>query len=810
MLADTATYDNRELAKAIDETRKLDWIALLKRHEQVEAALAAGPTGAELARLSVVRDAIDFVRSERMIGGRTPAYPGSTTDSALSLRGAAEREIQHHGSVDYGLEAFEKRFPNSDEAEKQAQQIRAERDAFAKQFESQTRRNANMILEQSMQSIYQLMRDYGLPRRTWAFTEDDSKFEKLANDWVGAAHVDSEFASESATTHRKRLEQWVRYLSDKQRAVWDADSQAKSDVDDPVETKRVQDHARNELAAAWLQAERLHPILAAYRQDRALERVDLSGIYIDNDDAMRNVMLHLLPTMGNIMEAKRWLGSGKLSPLTLAPVVELTRHNMFVPRGSVRDAVVMDLVADAGPSSALMIITLALTLALLIPTGGASAVIAVGLLALDVYSAGKQFIHYGQQQALTGTDLDRARSLSDEDPSLTGVIISLISIGLSGAQLISVFRQVQALRNLAAAGRDTDAAVKALNKVGEDLGAGDLGTQAANSGRRARSGASTTADKPPTPDAPTSTAKRPATTDEPTLKPGEQPKPKANEPKPKTDEPTTTPKADEPTPGTQRPSGEIDAPVLVIEELALGYGSRAEVVKAVKEALEEIRGAMPGSWELVRDALKANGGEANARILGLVNKYMRAMRNPEHWAEVMGDAWEIARKMPKPDMREALLQLAKKRLGAPLEIPKKVLEGGEFFKQYAASGRPLIDPFFKGKAHGELTHLIQDLVLDKAFGAGTSASFRRLLGQAEGEVTVWTQAAKTNTVKLTDFGRHSRSGANTTFLEGETRMRTGDYVWRWTYDLLYEKEALRRLPQPEAVGPKLDALLDVP
>ena len=153
---------------------------MLKRHEQVEAALAAGPTGAELARLSTLRDAIDFVRSERMIGGRTPAYPGSATDSALALRGAAEREIQHHGSVDFGLEAFEKRFPKSDEAEKQANQIRAERDAFAKQFESQNRRNANQILEQSIQSIYQLMRDYGLPRRTWAFTEDTGKFKQLA------------------------------------------------------------------------------------------------------------------------------------------------------------------------------------------------------------------------------------------------------------------------------------------------------------------------------------------------------------------------------------------------------------------------------------------------------------------------------------------------------------------------------------------------------------------------------------------------------------------------------------------------------
>ncbi|MGN6170943.1 MAG: hypothetical protein ACTHQQ_22645, partial [Solirubrobacteraceae bacterium] len=151
-LADTATSDNRDLAKAIDEIRKLNWAAMLKRDEEIEAALAAGPTGAELARLSLVRDAIDFVRSERMIGGRTPAYPGSATSSALSLRGAAEREIQHHGSVDFGLDAFEKRFPHSEEAEKQSRQIRAEADAFAKQFVSQNKRNANLILEQSIQS----------------------------------------------------------------------------------------------------------------------------------------------------------------------------------------------------------------------------------------------------------------------------------------------------------------------------------------------------------------------------------------------------------------------------------------------------------------------------------------------------------------------------------------------------------------------------------------------------------------------------------------------------------------------------------
>ncbi|HEY1516371.1 MAG TPA: hypothetical protein VGF91_08125 [Solirubrobacteraceae bacterium] len=783
-LAESATSDNRDLAKEIDEVRKLDGAALFKRDDEVEAALATGPTGAELARLSRLRDAIDFVRSERMIGGRTPAYPGSATNSAMALRGAAEREIQHHGSVDFGLEAFENRFPHSDEAEKQSLQIRAEADAFAEEFKSQTKRNANLILQQSIQSIYQLMRDYGLPRRTYAWTEDSGKFKELADQWVRVSHDEAEYHSDQAATHRKRLAQWVKHLQEKQDAVHKADHDAKSDVDDPYGTKRDQDRARNRLEAAWLQAEKLHPILVAYRQNTALESVDLWGLATDGDDAMRNVLLHVLPTMGNILEAQRWLSSGKLDPLTLAPVVELTRHNMFVPRGSVRDAAVMDIVADAGSTSLLTVITLALTLVLLLPTGGASAVIAGGLLALDVYSAGKQIIQYGRQQALTGTDLDRARSLSDEDPSLTGVIISLISVGLSGAQLISVFRQVQAVRNLAAAGRDTDAAVKSLNKVGEDLGAGDLGTQAATTGRRTGRGASTEADKPPTPDAPTSTAK-----------------------KPPTDEPTPRP-SDEPAPRTDRPSGRVPAPPApVIEELVLGYGSRAEVVADVEKGFAEIQRDMPRSWQLVKDALKANDGEANREILGLVDKYMGALRNPKHWAAVMGDAWELAAKMPKPDIREALLQLAKKRLGASLIVPKKVFMGGEFFEEYVRSGRPLVDQYFKGKAHGELAHLMQDLVLDKAFGAGTSSSFRRLLGRAEGEVTVWTQGAKSNTVELTPFGRHSRAKANTTFLEGETKMRTGDYVWRWTYDLLYEAEDLRRLPQPEAIGPKLDELL---
>ena len=79
---------------------------------------------------------------------------------------------------------------------------------------------------------------------------------------------------------------------------------------------------------------------------------------------------------------------------------------------------------------------------------------------------------------------------------------------------------------------------------------------------------------------------------------------------------------------------------------------------------------------------------------------MGALRDPKHWAEVMADAWEIAGKMPNPDFRKALRQLAEKRLGTPLKVPNEVFKGNAFFQQYAKSGRPLIDTYFGRPAAG--------------------------------------------------------------------------------------------------------------
>ncbi|MFL5863728.1 MAG: hypothetical protein ACJ780_23645 [Solirubrobacteraceae bacterium] len=265
-----------------------------------------------------------------------------------------------------------------------------------------------------------------------------------------------------------------------------------------------------------------------------------------------------------------------------------------------------------------------------------------------------------------------------------------------------------------------------------------------------------------------------------------------------------TPRPNEPAATEEKTATADEGQPLAIEELVLGYATKEEVRAAVKAALSAVKGRLPKRWDLVKAALRATDGKVNREILGLLDSYMAALRDPGGWADVLADAWELAAAMPNPNMRDALIELAKRRgLGATKTVPD-ILEGSEFFDDYVASGQPLIDLKFRGKPHAELTHLIQDLVLDGAFGPGASARFRILLGKAEGTVERFLPGEPG---RLSQFGEHRGPSANVTFLEDESKMKTGDYVWRFTYDLLYNPVKLRRLPQPEAAGPILSGLL---
>ena len=261
------------------------------------------------------------------------------------------------------------------------------------------------------------------------------------------------------------------------------------------------------------------------------------------------------------------------------------------------------------------------------------------------------------------------------------------------------------------------------------------------------------------------------------------------------------------------------------------YGSREEFVKAVTKKLGTANRGRPPGWERVREALLANPRtappgwervieslEANpAELLIQVEKVMDALQDPKVYGEVLGDAWDLVNAGKAVDINEALLTLAKET-GLPVKTIKEVMPADKFFEEVATEGAYWVDERLGDEAgllHGQMTHLLQDLVVNKALGGpGASAEFRQLLKKAVGTIEryVWegdklVRSRYEQVPNQTFSGEAGESGM-------EWNMRTGDYVWRFTYDLFYmfdrdkanELKTLSRLSQPELLRLLLNEL----
>ena len=66
------------------------------------------------------------------------------------------------------------------------------------------------------------------------------------------------------------------------------------------------------------------------------------------------------------------------------------------------------------------------------------------------------------------------------------------------------------------------------------------------------------------------------------------------------------------------------------------YGSRAKFVEAVTQRLGTDIHPRPPGWERVIEALEANPGPNNTKILAKIEKVMDALQNPKLYAEVLG------------------------------------------------------------------------------------------------------------------------------------------------------------------------------
>jgi hypothetical protein len=411
----------------------------------------------------------------------------------------------------------------------------------------------------------------------------------------------------------------------------------------------------------------------------------------------------------------------------------------------------------------------------MIPVGLASAGIAA-------YSALKIYERWERQSLLVNTDLDVARALSNEEPSLSGFAMQLVNIGLEGVALFRLWRKAVELRKLA---RERQTMTQALNEFRQLMQEQRLPNDLLDEVLRGTESDLTASSKPH----------------------GEEP-------------PGKPPRGEEP-PAPGRPPSRL--PVIHVPptpqalDMLRKYKTRAEFVQAIETRLAVSGTARPIGWERAFEALRANGGRVNKRILEKLDRVMSALQNPKRYAEVLGEAFEMVKRGSASDINEALLAMAN---SGKLRVTSvgAIRPGGPFFRDVVSKKEYWVDHALAGEDHGEMTHLLHDLVVDRALGGpGKSAEFRsELLAKAEGKIQRYVKGGQPSRWVLGDDGRPFE---NTLFMDGtdtagnvisrETEMTTGDYVWRWTYDLFYPKSKLAshgRLPQPELLRPILNAL----
>jgi hypothetical protein len=485
----------------LESLAKLRPAALETRRGAQEIALLHATGDQRKALLQEMR-LIEFVQGKDS-EAKLPKDAKLTRPEKLSivLRRLIEHETRGGRSLDVALLSVGNymRFEN-DESDKVREEVvrtvRADGEAFGKEFSSLGKANAWRVIIAGHRALQDVLASYGLPPSHTQFAVEEIMkngegfTHQAASEYVAVAHkVDEERPRYRATANkREELHQVATGITALQATIAQLDELAHpapgtgagsraGPMEETLQAQKDLDAARKKLQSEWDAARAGYPILDAYRRDKdqSLESVNVSGLVGDEDKLATDVAEHVLPKLVNLTRALDYVTSGRVSPLRLPAVVDLSRRDMFVAPGSLWDGVVNDLVKDAHDTgvsgyviAALLIAFAALTL---LPSGGGSLGIALNLAVLagiDAPAIGKDIAHYQEQEALVDTALDRTKSLSQEEPSLNDLIWDLFAAGLDAGALELVIGQVRNLRQLVREGRDTGKAVGALNDLAKN------------------------------------------------------------------------------------------------------------------------------------------------------------------------------------------------------------------------------------------------------------------------------------------------------------------------------------------------------
>lgn len=251
------------------------------------------------------------------------------------------------------------------------------------------------------------------------------------------------------------------------------------------------------------------PILAAFAGQGGA--ADLQQISQGGTGAGNTVGGLITKQLENIEKVRVGLYSESLEIWSVPTVINGTKLQLaFVP-GTLGAKLVDDEMQTIAITNTLVqiavgVVAIALGLVAAIPTAGTSMGVGIGVAtanigsaALSAYMAGTALQNYEMAQAMNGTDPDKARAISQSDPSLFWLALDIVGAVLDITQALRVFNQLASMQRavsalpVSVAGAVEDGATQALRQTGNRIrqGVGDRLVSEARTAASVSSDAST-------------------------------------------------------------------------------------------------------------------------------------------------------------------------------------------------------------------------------------------------------------------------------------------------------------------------------
>ncbi|HEU5258163.1 MAG TPA: DUF4157 domain-containing protein [Vicinamibacterales bacterium] len=221
-----------------------------------------------------------------------------------------------------------------------------------------------------------------------------------------------------------------------------------------VEEERSYDVLANDMAQRY-------PIIGSFTRDkddlRGLQTLAAGGTH----DAAQLIGVKIAETLGKIKKVRdENTPGGDANPYKIPKIVALTKGRKSVAENSWQNKVVDEHIADIHHESAVIGIAIGLmqlALVLLAPaTGGASLVVAAGLSTAVAVEHAKEYM---LEEAMAGSDVDKARALSQDEPSLFWLAVDIVAaVADIGAGAAAVAKLINTWRTAASAVRAVNAA----------------------------------------------------------------------------------------------------------------------------------------------------------------------------------------------------------------------------------------------------------------------------------------------------------------------------------------------------------------